>query len=63
MAADRGGRVNAGKNISKLLQSEEKLDEFYSTAYGGFEEVIGDEFYKSEEEEEELRPLGSSRPF
>ena len=49
MAADRSGRVNAGKNIS--------------TAYGGFEEVSGDEFYKSEEEEEDLRPLGSSRPF
>ena len=62
MAADRSRRVNAGKNISKLLQSEEKLDEFYSTAYGGFEEVSGDEFYKSEEEEEDLVDSDFDRP-
>jgi vacuolar protein sorting-associated protein 72 len=53
MAAERSKRANAGKNISKLLQQEEDLDGFYSTAYGGFEEESGDDQYSSEEEEED----------
>lgn len=54
MAADRSKRSNAGKNIAKLLQREEDLDDFYSTAYGGFQEASGDEVYESEEEEEDV---------
>ena len=54
MAAERSRRSNAGKNIAKLLQREEDLDDFYSTAYGGFQEASGDEVYESEEEEEDV---------
>lgn len=54
MAADRSRRSNAGKNIAKLLQREEELDDFYSSAYGGFQETSGDEVYESEEEEEDV---------
>ena len=46
MASDRQRRVNAGRNISKLLEQEEMKDEFYSTAYGGFEEASEDEEYQ-----------------
>ena len=54
MAAERSRRSNAGKNIAKLLQREEELDDFYSSAYGGFHETSGDEVYESEEEEEDV---------
>lgn len=54
MAAERSRRSNAGKNIAKLLQREEELDDFYSSAYGGFQETSGDEVYESEEEEEDV---------
>ena len=62
MAADRSRRANAGKNISKLLQQEEDLDGFYSTAYGGFEEESGDEKYSSEEEEDDQIDSDFDRP-
>ena len=38
MAATRERRSNAGAKMSKLLDTEEE-DEFYSTTYGGFNEV------------------------
>ena len=46
MAADRPHRANAGRNIGKLLDQEQDADDFYKTAYGGFEEVSGDEEYE-----------------
>lgn len=46
MAAARPHRANAGRNIGKLLDQEQDGDDFYKTAYGGFEEVSGDEEYE-----------------
>ena len=46
MAAERPQRANAGRNIGKLLDQEQDADDFYQTAYGGFEEVSGDEEYE-----------------
>ena len=46
MAAERSRRVNAGSNIGKLIQQEINQDEFYTTAYGGFEEASGDDEYE-----------------
>lgn len=46
MATDRPKRANAGRNISKLLEQEEMKDEFYSTAYGGFQDISEDEEYQ-----------------
>ena len=46
MAAERERRVNAGRNISKLIEQEITGDEFYQTAYGGFEEASEDEEYQ-----------------
>ena len=46
MAAERSRRVNAGSNIAKLIDEDEKQDDFYQTAYGGFEEVAVDEEYE-----------------
>ena len=38
MAASRERRVNAGSKMAKLIEDEEE-DEFYTTTYGGFNEV------------------------
>ena len=48
MAAEsRPRRENAGRNIGKLIsQEEDGGDEFYTTAYGGFEEESEDEEYE-----------------
>lgn len=46
MATERPKRANAGRNISKLLEQEEMKDEFYSTAYGGFQDISEDEEYQ-----------------
>jgi vacuolar protein sorting-associated protein 72 len=54
MATNRPQRANAGRNISKLLEQEEIGDEFYQTAYGGFQELSEDEEYKSEEEADDV---------
>ncbi len=45
-AMDRPRRANAGRNMGKLIEQEEGSDEFYQTAYGGFEEASGDEEYE-----------------
>lgn len=40
LASSRSRRVNAGANMSKLLDKEEAVnDDFYKTHYGGFDEV------------------------
>ena len=46
MAADRSKRSNAGKNIGQLIDQELNLDDFYKTAYGGFEEGSEDDEYE-----------------
>ena len=46
MAAQRSRRANAGRNIGKLLDQEQDADDFYKTAYGGFDEASGDEEYE-----------------
>jgi vacuolar protein sorting-associated protein 72 len=38
LANQRERRTNAGSKMAKLLNEEEE-DEFYKTAYGGFNEV------------------------
>lgn len=38
LASTRDKRKNAGLKMAKLLDEEEE-DEFYKTAYGGFDEV------------------------
>lgn len=45
--ASRPRRANAGKNIGKLINQEEQGDEFYKTAYGGFDEESEDEEYEA----------------
>ena len=45
-ALQRPRRVNAGRNIGKLLDQEEIADEFYQTAYGGFAEEDEDNEYE-----------------
>lgn len=46
MADLRPKRANAGKNIGKLVNQELGGDDFYSTAYGGFQEESEDEEYE-----------------
>ena len=46
MASQRPQRFNAGRNIGKLINQEIEGDDFYSTAYGGFEEESEDEEYE-----------------
>ena len=46
MAAERPQRANAGRNMGKLLEQEMEKDEFYTTAYGGFDEASGDDEYE-----------------
>ena len=46
MAAERSRRPNAGKNIGNLVDQESEVDDFYKTAYGGFEEGSEDEEYE-----------------
>ena len=53
MAASRSKRHNAGKNIGKLLDQELDADDFYKTAYGGFEETLEDGVYQSEESDDD----------
>ncbi len=42
----RSRRVNAGRNIGKLVNQELGGDEFYSSLYGGFEEEEEDLQYE-----------------
>ena len=53
MAASRSKRHNAGKNIGKLLDQELDADDFYKTAYGGFEDTLEDGVYHSEESDDD----------
>ena len=45
MAEERPKRANAGSKIGSLVNQELK-DDFYSTAYGGFEEDSNDDEYE-----------------
>lgn len=47
----RETRRNAGNLMSKLIEDEQDVDDFYKTAFGGFEEESGDEKYATEDEE------------
>ena len=40
LATQRARRPNAGSKMAKLMNQEEEEEEFYKTAYGGFNEVI-----------------------
>ena len=53
MAALRSKRHNAGKNIGKLLDQELDADDFYKTAYGGFEDTLEDGVYQSEDSDDD----------
>lgn len=53
MAASRSKRHNAGKNIGKLLDQELDADDFYKTAYGGFEDTLEDGVYHSEDSDDD----------
>ncbi len=46
MAAERSKRSNAGNRMGKLIKQEINQDEFYTTAYGGFDEASGDDEYE-----------------
>ena len=50
----RETRRNAGNLMSKLIADEQEVDDFYKTAFGGFEEESGDEKYSTEEEEADV---------
>lgn len=50
----RETRRNAGSLMSKLIEDEQDVDDFYKTAFGGFEEESGDEKYKTEDEEADV---------
>ena len=40
LAVGRERRANAGAKMAKLINEEEEVeDDFYKTAYGGFDEV------------------------
>lgn len=54
IAVTREQRRNAGNRMSKLIEDEQDVDEFYKTAFGGFEEESGDEKYETENEEEDV---------
>ena len=46
LATQRERRQNAGSKMGKLIEEEEE-DDFYKTAYGGFEEVRSRSHLKS----------------
>ena len=46
VAESRPRRAHAGRNIGKLIDQELDGDEFYTSAYGGFEEESEDEEYE-----------------
>ena len=54
IASTREQRRNAGNLMSKLIEDEQDVDDFYKTAFGGFEEESGDEQYDTEEEIEDV---------
>lgn len=50
LALQRSRRQNAGSKMAKLIDNEEE-DEFYKTAYGGFNEIEEDNEFEVKEEE------------
>ena len=46
LAESRPRRARAGRNIGKLIDQELDGDDFYKSAYGGFEEESADEEYE-----------------
>ncbi|RDD40826.1 Vacuolar protein sorting-associated protein 72-like protein [Trichoplax sp. H2] len=54
MASNRSQRSNAGNRMSRLIDEEAEEDEFYETAFGGFQEESDDEKYDTEESEEDV---------
>ncbi|XP_022797878.1 vacuolar protein sorting-associated protein 72 homolog [Stylophora pistillata] len=54
LVVGRETRRNAGNLMSKLIEDEQEVDDFYKTAFGGFEEESGDEKYSTEEEEADV---------
>jgi hypothetical protein len=42
LASQRERRQNAGSKMAKLMNQEEEEEDFYKTAYGGFNEVLKD---------------------
>ena len=54
LAKGREVRRNAGSLMSKLIEDEQEVDDFYKTAFGGFEEVSDDEQYETEDEEKDV---------
>ena len=55
LAASRPHRALAGRNIGKLIDQEQEGDEFYKSAYGGFEEESEDEAYEVTKKSNYLR--------
>ena len=49
----RATRRNAGNLMSKLIEDEQDVDDFYKTAFGGFEEESGDEEFESDQHEDD----------
>ncbi|CAF0854602.1 unnamed protein product [Brachionus calyciflorus] len=52
LVTERERRKNAGSKMAKLLNEEED-DEFYKTAYGGFNEADDDQEFEAKESDEE----------
>lgn len=52
LAKSRPQRRNAGSRMSKLIDDEQGVDDFYKTAFGGFEEESGDEEFEKNDEED-----------
>lgn len=52
LSKSRPQRHNAGNRMSKLIDDEQEVDDFYKTAFGGFEEVSGDEEFDENDEED-----------
>ena len=53
IAQGRERRANAGSKMAKLLDEEEEEDEFYKTAYGGFDEIEDDNEFEEQQVEHE----------
>ena len=52
--AERPRRAIAGANMAKLMLEEDDADDFYKTAYGGFEEDESDREYTTEQEQSDV---------
>lgn len=52
LAKGRPQRRNAGNRMSKLIDDEQEADDFYKTAFGGFEEESGDDEFDKDDEED-----------